>query len=83
MFDFIASVLNSVGFLVESVINLIRFAFNTFTEIIKFVPKLITAVAQLPTMLTVLPEAFVPYFAIVFSLCSIFLVIRIKQMIVA
>lgn len=83
MFDFIASVLNSVGFFVESVINLVRFAFNTFVEIIKFVPKLITAVGQLPSMLTVLPEALVPYFLIVFSICSIFLVIRIKQMIVA
>lgn len=83
MFDFIATILNSVGFFIESIIKLVRFAFNTFVEIIKFVPKLITAVAQLPSMLTVLPETLVPYFMIVFSVCSIFLVIRIKQMIVA
>jgi hypothetical protein len=62
MFDFIASVLNSIGFFIESIINLVRFAFNTFVEIIKFVPKLLTVVAQLPSMLTVLPETLVPYF---------------------
>lgn len=83
MFDFIATVLNSISFFIESVIGLIRFAFNSFVEIIKFVPKLLTAVAQLPSMLTVLPEAFTPYFMIVFSLCSVFLIIRIKQMMVA